>query len=119
MTNPCPASRSSDLFGQHFLSIGIPFIDLAFAILARLDGIVERGLNLLRGLHVLNSHGADLNSRLVFIEQFLDSFLDVRRHFGAARIQTVYPWLLAYRSDERRVGQACVSNCRSRWSRGI
>src|SRR3546814_1173011 len=88
MTNPCPASRSSDLFGQHFLSIGIPFIDLAFAILARLDGIVERGLNLLRGLHVLNSHGADLNSRLVFIEQFLDSFLDGRRHFGAARIRS-------------------------------
>src|SRR3546814_11290010 len=38
-------------------------------------------------------------------------------HVAAVREHKDAPWLASLRSEERRVGKACVSTCRSRWSR--
>src|SRR3546814_14525481 len=36
--------------------------------------------------------------------------------FGLPRLTTLVPAPLVCRSEERRVGKACVSTCRSRWT---
>src|SRR3546814_11224392 len=43
---------------------------------------------------------------------------DVRECLGPVVFETVIPRNVRLRSEERRVGKACVRTCRSRWSPG-
>src|SRR5690606_14319093 len=81
--------------GDDLVGIGLPFVDLAFAILACLDGVVERGLHLFGRLHVLDGHGADLDAGLIAVENLLHQVLDLDGDLGTAFVQDEVHGLLA------------------------
>src|SRR5690606_222717 len=74
-------------FGQDLIGISVTFVDLAFAILTGLDGVVKGCLNLLWRLHVLNCYSTDLNTGLIAVKNALGQSLHFGRDLGTTRIQ--------------------------------
>src|SRR3546814_13323873 len=108
--------RSSDLVGAKLSGILLRCADDAV--------IIGFGVNLAHqpeGLDrpatsvvTLAGSSPDAGSFLETLAENFARWLQRWRTEGATPIRD--RWLLAARSDERRVGQACVSPCRSRWS---
>src|SRR3546814_18272644 len=102
MTHSFPTRRSSDLT----LLLALPTSELL-----RLGLISNRGMVVVAAdIGVLAQSGSDaFGAALKGIAQSL---------FGWANGQHLswVGWVLAGRSEERRVGKECVSQCRSRWS---
>src|SRR5690606_13107496 len=77
--------HTSDLalgLGKDFVGICITFVNLALAILASLDSVVECSLYLFRRLDVLDGDRADLYTSLVAIKNGLSQILHFGRDFG-------------------------------------
>src|SRR3546814_14196511 len=64
-------------------------------LLSGFDGIVERSLHLFGRLYDLDGHGADLDARLVAVEDCLHPALDLDGDFGTAFVQVAIHGLLA------------------------
>ena len=68
-------------YRHHGIGVRLTFIDLTFAILPRLNGVIEGSLHLLRGLSVLYGNAHYLNSRLITVQHRLHGHLNGRRNF--------------------------------------
>src|SRR3546814_12354137 len=94
--------------GIYTVSTGIGFFDHMIEQLSR-HSLIDMDVKTVGDLHVDQHHTTE-DTAIAIGEAVAKALGDKR---GISRYGSVY----SPRSDERRVGKACVSTCRSRWSR--